>query len=472
MSEKITLPAYIKGMIREAAVDSPVSPAESVELSLNLHGDILGAFTLRKGLTLLGSQVEASSPVLGIANYRNNLGTLYRALAKIDTNLYAYNGTTWSSIRAGLTSASKMRFTNFIDRTFMVNGNANEPMQTYDGTSVSSSNVADLPQGDFIENYRSRIWVADSSDDKLYYSDVVNTDNTITGGDSFLQISPADGEKLTGLKRTASALLAFKQNHIYRIFSVNSVDPDPSIFRGTYSQESIIESKKGVHYHHSSGFYDYVNGGEQREISRPIVDIIQAIPRSYYENVSGWSDDDHLYWSIGDITLAGITFSNVVCVRTLSTEVWSVYSYGSEIRSAGKYDDGTNEVVIVGDDDGNVLKFNEGTTDNGTPIFYDLHTHWLYFSEMRTGTKALTELATVHENAHGGNLSYQLDTDAKNKWRPIGSLAKDLYQVHSLNAKDFTRIRFRFHGNSSGTPFNFRGWELLNLLLGPEVKKN
>lgn len=473
MTEKLSLPPYIKGMVREAAVDSPMSPPDSVELSLNLHTDTIGAMKLRKGLTLLGAQVEAGAPVLGIGNYRNNAGTTYRALAKVDTDLYAYNGSTWSSIRNTLVAASKMRYTNFVDYTFMVNGHGalGDDIKSYNGTAIGTTNVASLPKGDFIENYRSRIWVADNSVDKLYYSDVVTTSNTITGGTAFIQISPADGEKIRGLKRSPRSLLVFKENHIYRVYNINSVDPDPAINRGTYSQDSIIESKSGIHYHHPTGFYDYVDGGEQKEISRPIIDIIQAIPRSYYDNVSGWADEDHLYWSVGDITLGGVAFNNVVCAKTLSTENWTIYSYGSEIRSAGLYDSGTSLIQLVGDDAGNVLQFNTGTTDNGTPIFYDLQTHWLYVSQLRTSAKSFTELSTLHENAQGGNLEFQIDTDSPNKWRPIKGLTRNLYQIDSLNAKDFTRIRFRFVGNSTGSPFLFRGWEFLNLLVGGQIKK-
>lgn len=472
MSDKFSLPPYSKGIIREAAVDSSLSPVDSLELSLNLHGDTIGAMKLRKGMTLLGSNLGAS-PVLGIGNYRNNAGTTYRALALMGTALYHFDGSSWSSIRTSLVSGSKMRYTNFVDYTFMVNGSGSngDDIKTYNGTAIGTTNVASLPKGDVIENYRSRIWVGDASTDKLYYSDVVTTSNTITGGSSFIQISPQDGEKIRGLKKTSRALLVFKENHIYRVFNINSTDPDPTINRGTYSQDSIIESKTGIHYHHPSGFYDYVDGGVQREISRPIIDIIQAIPRSYYESVCGWADDDHLYWSIGDITLGGVTFSNVVCVRTLSTEAWTVYSTGSEIRSAGTYDDGTTIHNLVGDSSGNVLKWGVGNTDNGTPIFYDLQTHWLYLSEVKTSRKSFTELATIHENAQGGNLSYQLDTDLPNKWRSIGELKKDLNQIDNVNAKEFNRIRFRFSGNSVGSPFIFRGWELLNLLIGGETKK-
>jgi len=135
------------------------------------------------------------------------------------------------------------------------------------------------------------------------------------------------------------------------------------------------------------------------------------------------------------------------------------------------YDDGTDLIQLIGDDAGNVLKFDNGTTDNGSAIFYDLQTHWMYFTNIKSEKKTISEIGTLHENANGGNLSYQIDTDTANKWRPIGSLQKDLYQVDKLNAKDFTRIRFRLSGSSSGSPFIFRGFELLNMITAGAIKK-
>ena len=210
MSAKLPLQPILKGVIREAAVDSGIAPQDSVEWIMNMHTDTIGALTLRKGLTLLGSQIVSGHPILGITNYRNNAGTNYKALAKVHTQAYAFNGSSWSSVRTGLASTSKARFTSLVDYVFMVNGNANEALQTYNGLgNFGTTNAASLPAGDVIENYRSRIWVGDSSDDKLYYSDIVTTSGTITGGTSFIQISPADGEKNTRPKRPTTPFLFF-----------------------------------------------------------------------------------------------------------------------------------------------------------------------------------------------------------------------------------------------------------------------
>jgi len=459
--QKIQLSPVQNGIVREAAVDESLSPPNTAQFLLNLHCDRIGALTLRPGLTLLGSQVESGQNVLGMANYRNNSGSTKRLLVKINTNIYDYDGNSWNSVRSGLTATSKARFTNLIDLTYMVNGTNNEVLRTYDGSTFGSSNVASLPKGDYIENYRSRIWVGQKTTDKLYYSDIVTTSQTLTGGTSFIQISPQDGEQLTALARHPRALLAFKNNHIYRIFSISSIDPDPAIDRGTYSQESVIQSKSGIYYHHPTGFYKFIFEGEQQEISRPIIDIIKAIPRSYYPNISGWYDDDHLYWSIGDITLEGLSLSNIVCRYTISTQIWSLYSYGSEIRSSALYDDGTNLIPVVGDDNGNVLKLNSGNDDNGTEIHYDFITHWNYITNIKSIHKNLQEISAIHENAQGANIEYQVDVDETNKWTPIGKIEKELSHEYNINALRFKRIRFRLSGNSSGNHFIFRTFELL-----------
>ncbi len=453
------------GMVRSSAVDDVLVPENTCQMALNLNFDRIGAVVSRNGLTALGDTVEASQAVLGMANFRNNAGTNYRLLAKLNANVYSYDGASWSSVRSSLTPSSKARFTNFVDYTFMVNGNGNQACATYNASgNFGVVNVASLPAGDCIENFRSRIWVADNSSDKVYYSDVVSTSNTITGGASYIQVSPQDGEKITGLKRHSRALLVFKQNHIYRIFSINSADPDPSIIRGTYSQESIIEAKNGIYYHHPTGFYKFVFDGEQQEISRPIIDIIQAIPRSNYDNITGWCDDDHLHWSIGDITLDGISLSNIVCRFTLSTQIWTVYSYATEIKSACLYDDGTNLINVVGGDVGKVYRFDYGKSDDGTPIHYDFQTHWLYFTASHKTLKSLTEIVAIHENANGCQVSYQLDNDIFNKWRDIGEIVNDLAHTFTFNSKNFIRIKFRMSGNSLGSPFIWRTFEILNLI--------
>jgi hypothetical protein len=456
---KIQLPTYTEGQIDPGAIDEIVAPVNSVSLAVNVNFDRIGAVQTRDGITAIGNAIVDSTPILGLHNYINNIGTTYRLLAKVGSAVYDYDGSSWTSRRTGLTASSKARFTTLVDYTFMVNGNSNQAVQSYNGSAFGDTNVASLPAGDIIENFRSRIWVANSSNDKLYYSDVVDTDNTISGGSSFIQISPQDGDKITGLKRSPNALLVFKQNHIYKVYSINSTDPDPYINIGTYSHESIIDAKSGIYFHSPSGFYQYAS--IPIEISKRISDVVKAIPRASWDDICGWSDGDYLYWSIGDITLNGISLSNIICRYTISKELWTLYSYPTQMRSASKYDDGTNFYNVIGGELGKVYKFNEGNDDDGTPIFYDLQTQFYYITSSKSDLKTIQKIATMFENAQGAQISYKIDTNSTHTWKPIGKISKELSQTFPLNANNFTRIKFRLHGNNIGDPLILRGFELL-----------
>ena len=458
--EKIPLPYYSEGMIRGAAIDEVVALPTSVSFAKNVHFDRIGAFETRNGSTTLGAEIVAATPILGLHNYANNAGTTYRMLAKIGTEVYDFDGTSWTSRRSGLTASSKARFTNLVDYAFMVNGNGNEVCSTYAGGAFGSTNVASLPKGDYIENYRSRIWIADSSDDKVYYSDVVTTSGTITGGTSYLQISPQDGDKITGLKRHSNALLVFKRNHIYRVYSINSTDPDPYINVGTYSQESIIETKDGIFFHSPKAFYQYATNPV--DISKKIIDVVEAIPRSYWGSISSWGDGDHICWAIGDITLDGISMTNMVCRYTISKQLWTLYSYPYEIRSASEYDSGTTLTNVLGGDIGKVYTFDSGDDDDGTPIFYNVETQFYYITNSKTDKKSINEMVALFENAQGATVSYKVDDDSLNEWRPIGQLKNEISEVLKINANNFTRIKFKLSGNIIGNSFIFRGFEILN----------
>jgi len=458
--EKIPLPYYTEGIIRPAAIDEIVSLPASLSLAVNFDFDRIGALQTRNGTTIVGSEIVAATPILGLHNYINNAGSIYRLLAKVGTSVYDFNGTNWTARRTGLTGSSKARFTSLVDYTFMVNGNANQACSSYEGGSFGSVNVASLPAGDFIENYRSRIWVADSSDDKLYYTDVVNTDGTISGGTSFIQISPQDGDKITGLKRSNNALLVFKKNHIYRVYSINSTDPDPFINVGTYSQESIIETKDGIFFHSPKAFYHYSEN--PLDISKKIIDVVEAIPRTNWENVCAWEDGDHIYWAVGDLTLGDISLSNVVCRYTISKQLWALSSYPFEIRSASKYDNGTTLVNVVGSDVGKVYTFDSGTSDDGEPIFYNAETQFYYFTNSKSDKKDIDEMVALFENAQGAQVSYKIDDESTETWHPIGELKDDITQTLIVQAKDFVRIKFKLDGNIIGNKLIFRGFEILS----------
>jgi len=473
MSAQPLQPAEFKdlktGLITPGAVSRNQVPMDAVSDVVNFHFDQLGAVKLRAGITRLGNQILASSNILGLYEFRDSgSGSNNQMITVNSTTLYYLSGGTWTSKRSGLTSGSQAEFTTYLDYVFMVNGT--EATAIWDGNPsnsfVTTGNASSAPIGKYIENFRNRVWISGNSSypDRVYYSSlpssvstpVITWDTDVATG-QWLDVSPSDGENITWLKRSKKALLVFKNNHIYRIYSINDSEPDPLIDVGTYSGRSVVEAKDGTYFHHPSGFYRY-NDGQVSEISKPIQDIVDNITLANYSKICGWQDGDHVYWSVGNITANGVTVNNVVVRYTISSKTWTRYSYPQQFLCASPYNDGSNLYHLVGDNDGNVLKVNSGNTDNGTSISYDLIHRWMTLDGLISTEKHISELSFEHDGGTGTNISTQIQNDLTHIWQPLGQLdSSDTLLSTDIRAR---RFRIRLTGSSSGESFTYRGFEI------------
>lgn len=461
------------GLITESAVAENNFPIDAVSEAINFHFDKIGCATLRPGLTLLGSSL-GSGNTLGLYEFRDSGSGSNNQIIQVNaTTAYYLSGTSWTSIRSGLTNNSKARFTTFLDFIWMVNGN--DSTAIWDGNPsnsfVTTGNAASAPTGQFIENYRSRVWITGNSTypDRVYFSSlpssvttpIVTWNTSVTTGD-WIDISPSDGDNITGLKKAKTALLVFKRNHIYRIYSISESEPDPKINVGTYSQESIVEAKDGYYFHHPTGFYRYSDGSIQ-EISKPIIDVINAISLANYSKICGWQDGDHAYWSVGNVTYQGITYSNMVVRYTISTQTWTHYQYPTQFLVSSDYNDGTSLFKLIGDDSGNVLKVNVGKTDNGSQIFYSLIHKWMEIDTLLSTEKNLNKVLFSHKGGANSKVQYQIQDDLVNDWaKSLNSQFKES-DTGFDDVINVNKIRFRISGVSKGEPFEYRGFELIKV---------
>lgn len=469
------------GLINPGAVSENDRPESSVMESLNFHFDAIGSATLRKGSTRLGDQ--KSGNILGMHYLVDTVAGTNTQTIMVNGTVayYLAGGTTWTSIRTGLTAASKARFVTYLNFAFMVNGT--EATAIWDGNTggswVTTGNAANAPTGKFIENFRGRVWIAGNTTypSRLYYSSVPSSEttpvitwNTDVATGQWIDISPSDGDKMSGLQRFRNKMLVFKTNRIYRVMDIGQTDPDPWYAVGTYSMESVLETKAGVFFHHSTGFYQYNTYDVVQEISRPIWDIVRAIPTSAYEDIAGWveADGDHVCWSVGNVTVNGTAYTNLVVRYTISTMTWTHYSYPTQVRTAIKrqplYNDGTTQFSVVGDTAGNVIKMNLGKDDLGTPISYSLIHKWDMIDGLLSTRKNIQTGNFTHYRGSGSNVAYQdetFDPDNPNDWRKkVGQLNQANTGFNTINIKA-RKVRFRVFGQSSGEPFIYNGYELL-----------
>lgn len=488
-SARKPLPPYNRksvksGLLNVGAVSENEMPDTAVSESINMHFDSIGSAKLRKGLTVLGTNM--GSAVTGLHYHVDTVsvgGTGTQLIAVAGSNALYLTGGSFAAIRTGLTIGSKARFSTYLNFVFMVNGT--EATMVWDGTSpafVSTGNASGAPTGKFIENFRSRMWIGGntSKPDRLYYSSVpssittpVVSWNTSDTTGQWIDISPSDGDSMTGLQRFRNVMIVYKTNHLYRVFDIGQTDPDPYYAVGTSSMESVVESKVGVFFHHSSGFYKYDLYGIVQEISRPIWDIVRAIPTTSYPNVVGWmeADQDHICWNVGNVTVNGVAYTNLAVRYTLSTQTWTHYSYGYSftvaIRRQPFYVTGGAQVALGGDSLGNVFQINVGNIDNTKSIPYSLIHRWETIDGLLSTRKTLMVGNFNHYEGSGSTIAYQTevnDPDNLNDWsRRVGFLGSANTGFNSMNIKA-RKIRFRLFGESTGQPFTYNGYELVDVV--------
>jgi len=461
-----------EGVIRSAQLNDTVCPQNSVELAVNLHFDRIGSATTRLGMTEYADDLGGSILSFGTLQIQGGDKLLY---GQVGTDVSVWDGSSWTSVRTA-TVSTKARFSQWLNHIYMVNGT--DALQASNGGNFSAiTNIVPttpvMPVGDFIQaGFDGRVWIVNKENDAVYFSDIVQftppstftlTYDTSNYIESF---SPQDGESITGLFRVPKALLVFKQNHIFRVYSATNVDPYPAYNVGTYSQESIVQGKDGVYFHHSSGFYKFSYDGQPTEISRRVSDFVKAIPRVNYEKVVGIYDGtDAIKWSVGEVTVEGVTYSNCQMRYTISTQIWTIYDYaGGKITALISFDDGTNINQISGTDTNKVSTLDTGFTDLGSDIYYEIIGRRYSFSEMYSDTKKITGLSVLSENGGGALLQSQVQKEGKNIWEDLGTISEKYVSLFpNSDTKDFNTLRTRIRGNSKGEPIRFDGIEILKI---------
>lgn len=425
---------YSAGMVTN--VNDNVVPQNSVKLALNGNFDEeLGSFTTRLGTGIVGSQLEAGKNILGLHDFRDSDGSNHVLIAFVnnsgDTNSIGYDVENGSSI-TGLTTqtaSKKHRMLTFLDSVLIINGTDAE--KSYDGSTVISTggafDLANIPGSntcDLCIEWLDRVYVAGdtTNPDRLYYSSTP-TSGAIswTSGNGYIDIEPEDGGgTITALGKVPGYLLIFKERSLKR-WNFDSAFPETLIEQGTPSQESVINAGGVCAFFSASsvdtrGFY-ITNGGRPIPIShdraRNIKKWVDAIPQSAETNIAGWGTPRYFFWSVGDLTVDGKTYNNVVLRWNRILDQWSVHSYPSEFKVFATFVESGINKIVGGDDNGQVLELNKADTYedyNGKPIHYKVvhHDEDFGFNQLKT----ISERIVVNtEGMTGGEVCIETNSN-------------------------------------------------------------
>lgn len=475
---------HIGGMA--SVINETVTPPNVVKLGMNVDFDVeLGAVVTRLGSGLVGSQMVAGNTVLGLHDFRDSDGANHALIAAINasggaTSVVYKVGT--GTIVTGLTASKKMRFVTFLDSVLMVNGT--DAPRSYNGSSViTTAGAFDLANIPFAEpsiclEWLDRVYlIGDTSNpDRLYYSSTpVSGAISWTSGNGFIDIEPEDGGGgLKGVGKVPGYLLLFKERSMKR-WNFDSAFPETLIDLGTPSHESIVNAGGVCAFFSASsrdtrGFY-ITNGGRPISIShdrlRNIQSWIDAIPQAFEANIAGWGNSRWFKWSIGDVTVDGINYTNVVVKWNKVLDQWSVRSYPSQFSVFSSYVDGSgNNTIVAGDDDGQVIeldKANTYTDYNDQPINYEILYHEDNFGYNQI--KSITERIIINSKNMDGAL---VEIHGEKKTVNSGKIKKRISEIPISKTIKESLVQVGIKGTVNGARGVLKEVELPNI----NIKRN
>src|SRR3990167_5116168 len=352
------------------AVSSDIANPSSVPFSINLlFSEILGEAVSRPGTGLVGA--PGSGDCIGLFQHLDTTGANSVLMAGFGTSIY--NAVSGASLTASLTSGAKQRFATFLNATLMLNGVEARAYTSAAGFVSSGGvlNVDGVPAGgQFPIEFKDRLYCAVA--DRIYYTNTPTSGSvswSATGSGS-IQVEQEDGGgTIQSLSKVPGYLMLYKQRSLKR-WNFDSSFPESLINIGTQSHKSVVQARgKNYFFYGPNGFYETA-GGYPKRISRPVQRIIDAIASSFYASVNGWSDNENIYWSIGDVTVdwgRGFTetYNNVVLRYTIDTQQWAPLQYAHEFRALHQYISGNDTLIIGGDTSGQILQLNTGNSDYG-----------------------------------------------------------------------------------------------------------
>ena len=444
-------------------VSSDINVPNSVPFSINLLFDrVLGEAESRQGTAIVGSQMSAGNPCLGLFQHLDSTTANHKLWAGFNGSIF--DAVAGSSSIGSLSSTARIHFTTFLNTTLILNG-AQARSYTAAGGWVSSGgvlNVDGVPSGGkFPQEVKDRVYCAVT--DRIYYTNTPTSGavSWSASGSGSLQVEQEDGGgTIQALNKVPGYLMIYKQRSLKR-WNFDSSFPEDLINIGTQSHESVVRARgKNYFFYGPNGFYE-TSGGYPKLISRPIQRVVEGIASSFYDDVNGWSDNENIYWSVGTVTMnfdRGFTetYTNVVLRFHIDTQQWAPLRYAHNFRQLHQYISGDDTLLVGGDANGQVLQLNTGNTDyNGQAITYLLQSPEFDFKS-REKRKTISEKIYVHsDRTFGAELQARLNYG---DWQSIGYL-RDIVSEVFIKAMTAKVFEFRITDSITGEQVKLRGMD-------------
>lgn len=463
----------------------------------NYNLDTIGALTKDTGYSQRGDNIANATEILGLTPFyyganREQLAAVDLSTGNADIYKYLPSSNSWSAAGLSLASGEKVEFANFLDGLFMVN--YSDDTRFYDGSTWSTStNVSSAPKARYVISYRNRLYLLNldvsgtSHSSRVAYSSLPDDSYNITwdmsSGGQYFDVSPKDGDVITGVGKNFGRLLIFKENSLYR-YDTNTLYQFPGAV-GTNSHRSIKNVLEWTIYFHKTGIYG-IRYNDVFRLSRPVQEFIDGVSAVNLDRIAAYVDGDHYIIFLGDIynSNTGLGVSNCFLDLDVAKMVWRegnfnktprVFANYRYDRTSVTYDSSTvsydesdvfytgeasaKDMIFFGDNAGKVYMFdNTITTQDGDNIsaFFETNN---YFP---AGIHLKGELQAIKfylKNSRRIKLYYSIDDGP---WKPAAPYNRDDRNIIYNFKRGVVANRIKLKGidDGKGKSASVLGWDI------------
>ncbi|MHB8172101.1 MAG: hypothetical protein ACYDG6_11270 [Thermincolia bacterium] len=292
----------------------------------------------------------------------------------VEKTILSYDGTPAATeLLTGLTAGGNVFMDTLSDTLMIVNGI--DTPKKWDGSTASASDLGGSPpRGEYIATHKNRVFLLLKS--RLWFSDVLNNESWPVL--NFIDISPNDGDRGTGLLRSSDYLLIAKRRSIYILvgdsstnFAVRRIQSDS----GCLAPRSLCLVNELASFVGSDGVY-FCDLATVTLASERIKTTWDGLNQRRLNQAASSYHDHILRIAVPNGASA---HNNKILEFDTIRKAWKVrndwkVSCWTKFREAGK------EVLLYGDSQsGQVLEIDKGYANNGTGINFEWQSKHFHF---------------------------------------------------------------------------------------------
>lgn len=325
--QPVLLGPFIGGM-NTASDPSAVADQELVDCQ-NLELDIDGSLICRPPIVETTNNSGITTERLVMIGRAVFAGGTY-VIASNDDGVFAFDGTTWSTVQLGLKSRVAIQYQDLLF-IVAVNGSAQDGGY-WNGAAFTAD--ANMPRGEAAVFFKQRMWVVPGilqtgpPAHQLRYTDPIPVGAPtplVWTGTNLIPVGQGDGQKLIDIAVVNDNLMLFKQDSTY-IFAYDIL-PSEGLLKqindniGATTWRCVVTYENSVFVYHEGTVYEIVNYAFQA------VNI--KVPFEFHNDVPvGTTRTEEVFICLfGDRLL--VRYYNSIYVFGLRTRTWSRWKSSS-----------------------------------------------------------------------------------------------------------------------------------------------